>query len=280
MLAFLLVGVNIMDGSKKNTASALLVDALELRRMQTSVWLSDWVDENNLNLISMTPSKANEILDVSDDFKLVIFSVGGLSLGTSEFMRPMRILHALCPGTPFVILSDLEEIEEMSTAIEKGAIGYLPSTLDPKLALRALTFILNGGSYFPPSALKNLYEQDSPTTGSEKTIQTLSSHEDHRLSVMTQDVKRDGEVDELDHDKQGKVEEAASCDLTHRQNEVLYCLREGQPNKVIAHKLGMSEATVKVHVRDLMRKLGVQNRTQAALWQPEEVQYQMVSGDR
>ena len=64
MLAFLLVGVNIMDGSKKNTASALLVDALELRRMQTSVWLSDWVDENNLNLISMTPSKANEILDV------------------------------------------------------------------------------------------------------------------------------------------------------------------------------------------------------------------------
>jgi DNA-binding NarL/FixJ family response regulator len=50
--------------------------------------------------------------------------------------------------------------------------------------------------------------------------------------------------------------------LTSRQSEVLSELRKGKPNKIIAYELGMSESTVKVHVRNLMRKLGATNRTQ------------------
>jgi DNA-binding NarL/FixJ family response regulator len=50
--------------------------------------------------------------------------------------------------------------------------------------------------------------------------------------------------------------------LTSRQSEVLRELRQGKPNKIIAYELGMSESTVKVHVRNLMRKLGATNRTQ------------------
>jgi DNA-binding NarL/FixJ family response regulator len=50
--------------------------------------------------------------------------------------------------------------------------------------------------------------------------------------------------------------------LTSRQSEVLRELRKGKPNKIIAYELGMSESTVKVHVRNLMRKLGATNRTQ------------------
>ena len=59
------------------------------------------------------------------------------------------------------------------------------------------------------------------------------------------------------HGPQGRV--------TERQYAVLVGLCQGDPNKVIGRKLGMTETTVKVHVREIMRKLGVSNRTQVAI---------------
>jgi DNA-binding NarL/FixJ family response regulator len=60
------------------------------------------------------------------------------------------------------------------------------------------------------------------------------------------------------------VEAAQRCRLTPRQLAVLNHLQQGKANKIIAHELGMSESTVKVHVRNIMRKTGATNRTQAA----------------
>lgn len=54
--------------------------------------------------------------------------------------------------------------------------------------------------------------------------------------------------------------------LSERENEILKCLLEGLPNKLISRKLAISEATVKVHVKAVFRKLKVSNRTQAAMW--------------
>jgi DNA-binding NarL/FixJ family response regulator len=53
--------------------------------------------------------------------------------------------------------------------------------------------------------------------------------------------------------------------LTPTQMQVLRCVRSGLLNKQIAHELGIAEATVKVHMTALMRKLNVRNRTQAAI---------------
>jgi DNA-binding CsgD family transcriptional regulator len=54
--------------------------------------------------------------------------------------------------------------------------------------------------------------------------------------------------------------------LSPREREVLSQLVEGHPNKIIAWRLGLSEATAKIHVKNLMRKIRVDNRTQAAIW--------------
>ena len=54
--------------------------------------------------------------------------------------------------------------------------------------------------------------------------------------------------------------------LSTRESQILNCLTEGAPNKVIARKLDVAEATVKVHVKAILRKIGATNRTQAALW--------------
>jgi two-component system nitrate/nitrite response regulator NarL len=55
-----------------------------------------------------------------------------------------------------------------------------------------------------------------------------------------------------------------------REVQILACLVAGHPNKVISRQLAISEATVKVHVKAILRKVGVQNRTQAAIWAMSE----------
>ena len=56
---------------------------------------------------------------------------------------------------------------------------------------------------------------------------------------------------------------AGADPLTARERQILLFMREGHPNKVAAHRLGLSEATVKFHLRNIYRKLRAQNRTQA-----------------
>ena len=62
-----------------------------------------------------------------------------------------------------------------------------------------------------------------------------------------------------------EMKQGALNELTPREMAVLDAVREGRPNKVIAQELGISESTIKVHVHRIMKKLKVQNRTQAAI---------------
>ena len=54
--------------------------------------------------------------------------------------------------------------------------------------------------------------------------------------------------------------------LSNREIDILRCLLDGDPNKVISQRLRIADATVKVHIKAILRKLNVQNRTQAAMW--------------
>ena len=54
--------------------------------------------------------------------------------------------------------------------------------------------------------------------------------------------------------------------LSRREAEILKLIGAGAPNKAIARDLGVAEATIKVHIKSLLRKMHVNNRTQAAIW--------------
>jgi two-component system nitrate/nitrite response regulator NarL len=60
--------------------------------------------------------------------------------------------------------------------------------------------------------------------------------------------------------------EASECNLSEREKDVLACLAAGYPNKQIGFQTGLSESTVKIHLRNIMQKIGATNRTQAAIW--------------
>lgn len=56
------------------------------------------------------------------------------------------------------------------------------------------------------------------------------------------------------------------CELSVQQAKVLRAVAEGLPNKAIARHLGIAESTVKIHLSTVSKKIGAQNRTQAAVW--------------
>ncbi|MGO4385925.1 response regulator transcription factor [Microvirga sp. 2YAF29] len=60
--------------------------------------------------------------------------------------------------------------------------------------------------------------------------------------------------------------------LSNRETQVLSWLTEGAPNKVIARNLNVAEATIKVHVKAILKKIGVGNRSQAAIWAAQNME--------
>ncbi len=60
--------------------------------------------------------------------------------------------------------------------------------------------------------------------------------------------------------------DTSGAKLSERQIDILRGLARGDPNKVISRRLAITEATVKVHVKSILRRIGVANRTQAAVW--------------
>jgi DNA-binding NarL/FixJ family response regulator len=63
-----------------------------------------------------------------------------------------------------------------------------------------------------------------------------------------------------------RTDATAPAELTDREREVLVLLASGMANKQIARRLGISEKTVKTHLTNVFQRIGVRDRTQAALW--------------
>ncbi|NUH65557.1 response regulator transcription factor [Sulfitobacter sp. S0837] len=80
----------------------------------------------------------------------------------------------------------------------------------------------------------------------------------------------------------GEPAKTAACaaGLSDRETEVLAALKRGLSNKVIAYEMELSENTIKIHVRNVMRKLGVTNRTMAALYETMDITEAMTSEPR
>ena len=140
------------------------------------------------------------------------------------------------PNIPLVIIAEHERAADIIEALRAGARGYISAQTQLSVVFQALRFIMQGGMYFPSSALLQATTSPQLPMG-----RRLSSDDD----------------------------EHHSASLTNRQRAVWQLLQHGHSNKVIARQLDMCESTVKVHMRQIMRKLGASNRTQAALYAGE-----------
>lgn len=135
--------------------------------------------------------------------------------------------------TPVLMLTTSTEDRDLIAAVRAGAQGYLLKDLEPDELIESLGKITAGECVIAPEmtgVLARVVQGDEPITSSDTRF----------------------------------------AELTPREMEILCHLAEGQSNKVIARELGISNGTVKLHVRAILRKLQVRSRVEAAVLAVEE----------
>jgi DNA-binding NarL/FixJ family response regulator len=256
--------------------TVFLVDAMAFRRARAESFLNPWARNESVELISLDPDEAHTRLVEHAVCDMLIYSVGAPS--PHEVFTEIQVLQTLRRGAALAIVSDDENPATVLAAIRCGAQGYFSNSMAPELALQALSFVLHGGTYFPPTAFLA-----SQTFGAPAPIELRPPDLSQEPALPGRELQtqapplgpEDGLYDQPTPLFDGKVPGVQrdhnfngarhAPEFTERQYAVLVCLCRGDPNKVIGRKLGMTETTVKVHVREIMRKLGVSNRTQVAI---------------
>jgi two-component system nitrate/nitrite response regulator NarL len=132
------------------------------------------------------------------------------------------------PDVPVVMLSSSVRKSDALNAIEQGASGYIPKTLGGSAMVSALHLVLAGETFLPSFILKD----DEACEVGAYPVPTLPTDNPLRS-------------------------------LTKREREVLGLLAQCHSNKEIARQLDLQEITIKIHLKNVFRKLGALNRTQA-----------------
>ena len=246
----------------------LVVDEMPLRRALIAHFLERWAKEAGKTIVV---SSIDEVIALNQPVGccLVILSLGAASLSEPRPMAAKRVLAAVYPDHPVIVMGDRPDQANVETALRLGAAGYIPTSLEADVAIAALTFILAGGSFFPPDALASIGQvpEDAPPPEPRQLPQPASGEPE--TSPLRPGITKSNGGDAAHHrppsGREPIVANPAGGELTSRQRQVLACLEKARSNKEIARELAMSEATVKVHVRQVMKKLGASNRTHAAV---------------
>lgn len=146
-------------------------------------------------------------------------------------LETLQLLLQDCPDTAVILLTVSEEAEDLTAALQAGARGYLIKNIDADFLVRAIKRAAAGEPVLAEAMTTKLVahlQGGSP----QKTAEPPS---------------------ELDK-------------LTPREREILACLARGESNKVIARTLDVAESTVKIHVQNILKKLNLSSRVQAAVF--------------
>jgi DNA-binding NarL/FixJ family response regulator len=143
---------------------------------------------------------------------------------TIDVQQQLALLQQFDRPPPVALLCEQEGLEQVTVTRDHAVRGYIPSNATLDVVVRALDFVRLGGVFIPANG-------------------AVAPREMHMQSGI---LNLDGGI------------------LTAREYAVLASLRQGQSNKRIAYDLKMSESTVKVHVRNIMKKLKARNRTEVA----------------
>ncbi len=156
---------------------------------------------------------------------LILLDVRMPDMDGLETLRRLRSAGVIAP---IVILTTSNDDHDVVTALRYGAQGYLLKDMNPDDLVAALQDILNGKTVVAPELATALARY---VQGTDKLPRGDSPF----------------------------------AELTPRELEILKHLAEGQSNKVIGRLLGIVDGTVKLHVKSILRKLGVHSRVEAAV---------------
>jgi DNA-binding NarL/FixJ family response regulator len=155
----------------------------------------------------------------------ILLNIGSRKVADAKTGNLIADLVRATHPIPVVILADTDELDQILRALNLGAKAYIPSSIDFEICVEAIKFAVAGGTFVPASTLLALNNSIDKATAADT---------DRPMASV----------------------------FTERQEEVVQALRRGKANKIIAHELNLRESTVKVHIRNIMKKLKATNRTE------------------
>ena len=158
---------------------------------------------------------------------------------TVEQIELFRNRH---PGARIAVVAVDYLLTELASAFRAGANGFLVDVTTRDVFIKSAELVMMGETIFPPAFLSFILDSES-----NHMCEAAPSDENGEAILVT-------------------TENKIAPQLSPREKSILRCLIEGDSNKCIARKINIAEATVKVHVKAILRKIRVQNRTQAAVW--------------
>jgi DNA-binding NarL/FixJ family response regulator len=166
-----------------------------------------------------------EVILENTDIDVVLTDVRMPGRDGLELLREVK---SRWPNVPVIILTSFDHSRYVRQALADGASGYMLKDAKPEDLHQAITVALSGGgNVLSGAAIRSLFgDTEGPDPESEHRPET---------------------------------------NLTQREMDILTLLVEGHSNRVISQSLYLSEKTVKAHMASVFRKLGVTNRTQAAM---------------
>jgi DNA-binding NarL/FixJ family response regulator len=179
----------------------------------------------------MEAEGASAALDAMRD-KAADLALVDVRMPDLDGLELLRAMKTEWPDVPVIMLSTYENAPYVKRALADGAAGYLLKDATPEDLGQAINVAISGGgNVLSPRVIQNLFED----------VESGQSNNGRGRSRRTE------------------------YNLTQREHDILALLSEGRSNRSIAQNLYLSEKTVKAHLAAIFRKLGVTNRTQAAM---------------
>lgn len=169
----------------------------------------------------------------------------------SVFCDRLEDLRAGFPNSQFALAYRQQENAHwlMEKSVERAdlrAVSLLPMHLEVDRWLSVVRLLICGEQYVPSDLMVARVQEANAATGATGPQSSLEAPATAQPQTGT--------------------EESPRVKLTEREMQVLRSAAEGKPNKIIAEELRLSQHTIKLHMHHLMAKLGVHNRTEAAIW--------------
>ena len=172
---------------------------------------------------------------------LAIVGIDSGSGSRGQAAESVRLLRSLMPDGKIVLVGETSRPVDLQSVLALAPDGYILNLSSRDLLLKSLELIFMDQQIFmlgrPTAALPD-GRHDTQFSGGAVGSHSGSSHELRKMNHQ----------------------------LSHRERQVLICLAHGESNKGIARVCHISDATVKVHLKAILRKTNAQNRTQAAIW--------------
>lgn len=181
--------------------------------------------------------EGSAVLSIPSDTPDTQLLIMDLILPDFDWRKALSEIRHRSPDLRILAISNLEDEDTILDAISCGADGFLSKSASAEVSEHVIRLVAAGGTYVPRNIMT-----DAPAR----------SGGDGRGTIRRRN-------------KTGEHRESEFANLTSRQLEVLQELSAGKSNKDISERLGISISTVKIHVNAVLQRLGLRNRTEAAL---------------